>query len=405
MTEGFYSAFEDKFRGTRETIRRRLDFYLPFLRPLLSFYPSGNVIDLGCGRGEWLELLRIESISSMGVDADQGMLDACRMQNLPVKNCDAIEFLTSLPDESQVVVSAFHLVEHIPFASLMELACQALRVLKPGGLVILETPNPENLLVATSAFYLDPTHKQPIPPQLLSFVPEYTGFARTKILRLQESPDLANALSASLLDVLSGVSPDYAVIAQKSGPEALAESLSPLFNADYGLTLVELASRFQANLECKFFNAESRAEQVEARLEQVEARAEQYASQLLQVYSSSSWRLTVPLRGTVDFLRAAREKYHWRSAKKIFKKLIILPIDFVSSRPSLKRGFIMSARFFHVAEPIRHIYWLLIERDRPAQDVQTCRSVSPDQLCLNTRARQIYVDLQSAIAQKESEKG
>ncbi len=79
----------------------------------------------------------------------------------------------------------------------------------------METPNPENIVVATRDFYLDPTHQRPIPPQLLSFLPEFYGFARTKIIRLQESKDLEMRADLTLQDVLSGASPDYAVVAQK----------------------------------------------------------------------------------------------------------------------------------------------------------------------------------------------
>ena len=86
----------------------------------------------------------------------------------------------------------------------------------PGGLLIMETPNPENIVVATRNFYLDPTHQRPIPPMLLAFVAEYAGFARVKTLRLQESKELVNKGDVSLQDVFAGASPDYAVVAQKT---------------------------------------------------------------------------------------------------------------------------------------------------------------------------------------------
>ena len=88
--------------------------------------------------------------------------------------------------DSLTVVSAFHVVEHIPFETLRQLVDEAYRVLKPGGLLILETPNSENLVVGTSSFYLDPTHQRPLPAQLLTFVVEYAGFERVKTLYLQE---------------------------------------------------------------------------------------------------------------------------------------------------------------------------------------------------------------------------
>ncbi|MFH2055588.1 MAG: hypothetical protein ABIJ61_06505, partial [bacterium] len=118
----------------------------------------------------------------------------------------------------------------------------ALRVLKDGGLLILETPNPENLAVATNNFYLDPTHVRPLPPGLLSFLTEFEGFRRTKVLRLQEPKDLRKD-DPSLLDVLSGASPDYAVIAQKDGPAAFLADFDQAFSAEYGISSQELADR------------------------------------------------------------------------------------------------------------------------------------------------------------------
>jgi O-antigen chain-terminating methyltransferase len=351
MADHFYRDFEDKFRGSRTTIRRRLDVYLPFIRPLIRYHEAGNAVDLGCGRGEWLEILRQEGISATGIDLDEGMLDACRQLNLAVENGDAIEFLQMMSEESQFVVSAFHLVEHIPFDSLLEMTSQALRVLKPGGLLILETPNPENLLVATSSFYLDPTHVRPIPSQLLAYIADYAGFKRTKILRLQETAELLNTSDATLLEVLAGVSPDYAIIAQKAGDSESITLLNSVFHLDYGLSLGDLASKFQQGMENRFSQTQSRlaeidvrteqaqakavqaqakavqaqakaeqaqakAEQAQANAEQAQVKAEQFKvrteqaefnleqlhSQLMAVYSSSSWRLTSPLRWLFDAL-------------------------------------------------------------------------------------------------------
>lgn len=142
MSDQFYRAFEDKFRGSRSTIHSRLAVYRPFLSLLTKALPNGQGLDLGCGRGEWLEILQLEGIEPLGVDMDEGMLDACLALKLPTIKGDAIAYLAGLPDESLAVVSAFHLVEHIPFPQLQQLVAEALRTLKPGGLLIMETPNP-----------------------------------------------------------------------------------------------------------------------------------------------------------------------------------------------------------------------------------------------------------------------
>ena len=115
--DGFYRAFEDKHRGSRELIASRLKAYLPFVQPLNELYPHSMVVDLGCGRGEWLELMQSQGFDVLGIDMDNGMLEACRELNLPVKHGDAIEYLKNLPNESLSIVSAFHVVEHIPGVS------------------------------------------------------------------------------------------------------------------------------------------------------------------------------------------------------------------------------------------------------------------------------------------------
>ena len=186
INERFYRAFEDRFRGSREVIKSRLTVYLPFIEPLQEIYDVCRATDLGCGRGEWLELITEAGVTAHGVDLDDGMLAACRERNLSVETGDAISFLKSLPDQSQAIISGFHIIEHIAFSDLRVLVQEAFRVLKPAGLLILETPNPENIVVSSTSFHLDPSHIKPIPPQLLAFLTEYYGFYRNKILRLQE---------------------------------------------------------------------------------------------------------------------------------------------------------------------------------------------------------------------------
>ena len=162
MSNSFYRALEERFRENRELIKSSLRVYLPFIEPLAKVYKDAAAIDLGCGRGEWLELLTAAGFQAHGVDLDDGMLEACRERGLNVQTQDVIIALKALPDASHAIVSGFHIVEHIPFSDLQILVQEALRVLQPGGLLIMETPNPENILVGTTNFYLDPTHQRPI---------------------------------------------------------------------------------------------------------------------------------------------------------------------------------------------------------------------------------------------------
>jgi len=258
MSGNFYRAFEDRHRGPRALIKQRLRVYEPFLQSLKETDEACPALDIGCGRGEWLELLIEQGFQAKGVDLDEGMLQACRDSGLPAVQGDALSALQALPAESQSLISGFHIVEHIPFSVLQELVSEALRVLKPGGLLILETPNAENLVVGTNSFYLDPTHERPLPHQLLEFLVEYSGFARQKILRLQEAPQVRETDQLQLLDVLGGSSPDYAVVAQKHADKDRYEVLTPAFEKDFGVSLGTLAQRYEQQLQHRFW--ESRTE-------------------------------------------------------------------------------------------------------------------------------------------------
>jgi SAM-dependent methyltransferase len=239
----FYKAFEDRFRGSRELIAERLKIYLPLIQPLKNAYPDCKAVDIGCGRGEWLELLNSNGFKSHGVDIDEGMLENANLLGLSTELKDALEYLTSLPDESIHLISGFHIAEHLPFEILQKLVQESLRVLKPAGLLILETPNPENISVGSNTFYIDPTHVRPLPPPLLSFLPEYFGFARITVFRLNSSLPIDNDIS--LLNVISDVSPDYSVIAQKNGPLELLALFDVEFNKKYGCTLNELSEKYE----------------------------------------------------------------------------------------------------------------------------------------------------------------
>lgn len=276
MSSEFYRAFEDEFRGGRELIKSRLEQYLPFLDPLKEIHSELTAIDLGCGRGEWLELMGENGFSARGVDLDDGMLAACRERQFDVETGDAIAFLKNMPDESASIVSAFHLVEHIAFDDLKQLVEESLRVLKPAGLLILETPNPENLIVGTASFYFDPSHEKPIPPQLLDFIPRHFGFVRTKVVRLQEPKNIENK-KLNLLDIFVGVSPDYAIVAQKSAPEYELGMFSNAFEREYGVSLERIATIYSEQAEDQEFfeNRRARLDFLQKENDVVRARLEQ----------------------------------------------------------------------------------------------------------------------------------
>jgi SAM-dependent methyltransferase len=229
--DAFYERFEDTFRGSQDDIRGRLSIYIDVLQERLS--ASGDVIDLGSGRGEWLELLDASGYSGCGVDINQVAVSSCIERGLSAVRADCLAYLRGSPTESVAAVTSFHLVEHMPVEARLELIEQAFRVIKPGGLLILETPNPTNLRVGASTFYLDPTHDRPIHPDVLAFMVRDAGFAaiETRFLHPREnfsedddlSEELATDLASELMWSIRGPQ-DFAVIARKPSAPARESS-------------------------------------------------------------------------------------------------------------------------------------------------------------------------------------
>jgi SAM-dependent methyltransferase len=287
----FYKAFEEKYRGSRELIKNRLRVYLDIIKPLKDIYPEPNAIDLGCGRGEWLELIGELGFKAHGVDIDDGMLEDCRKNNLTYTKQDALEYLKILPDESHTIITAFHLAEHLSYEVLLRLTSEAKRVLKPCGLLIMETPNPENIFVGINNFYLDPTHIRPLPIGLLSFITECAGFSRIKVLRLQENKELLNNENLKIMDIINGVSPDYAVLAQKDGLQESLTLFEDAFSKDYGLSLLDLGEAYEKNkaatINKLYITTESQSQQLESQSQQLESQSQQLESQSQQLESQS----------------------------------------------------------------------------------------------------------------------
>jgi O-antigen chain-terminating methyltransferase len=221
MQGQLYTDFEGVFRGSREDIKKRVSVYISRLKTLGIGTTTMPVIDVGCGRGEWLEVLAENGLTAVGVDSNHTMIEECTARKLPAHTADALEFLSTLPSESQGAVTGFHIVEHLSTQGLIQLLNESVRVLKPGGIAIFETPNPENLLVSSVTFHLDPTHRAPLPPALLQFLVESTGLCSPEILYLHPYPEAyqirmedGNPIAAFLNHHFYGPQ-DYAVIAKR----------------------------------------------------------------------------------------------------------------------------------------------------------------------------------------------
>lgn len=175
LLTSFYNTLQERYRGSREEIKRRMTKYLPDVRAITDLTRK-PVLDLGAGRGEWLELLAEERIDAIGVDTNPIQIREASTANVTVHQSEACAYLATCADASFGVISAHHLVEHLPFETLVWLSREAMRVLAPGGLLLLETPNPRNILVGATTFYADPTHIQPLPPEVLETLLDTLGY-------------------------------------------------------------------------------------------------------------------------------------------------------------------------------------------------------------------------------------
>lgn len=217
-----YFDFENHFRGSREAIMERQKEYLPY------FAGKKAVLDLGCGRGEFLELLRDNGIPAKGVDLYDEFVCYCQGKGLDVVRADAIAYLSQ--GAAVDGIFAGQLVEHLSIGQILALCTNAYERLEEGGYLILETPNPMSLAIYTHAFYLDPSHQKPVHPYTLQYLAQKAGFGRVEILftqgsRLPEPVPIIkgdgvqnveefNRHMQAMAEYMYG-SQDYAVIAQK----------------------------------------------------------------------------------------------------------------------------------------------------------------------------------------------
>ncbi len=221
VLDAYYVAFEDACRGTRREIKQGLTHYLPVFADLREQQSLANlpVVDLGCGRGEWLELMREQGWQGQGIDLNPVMVEVCGEFGLTAQCLDALTYLKSLPESSVAAITGFHIIEHLPFAVLHGLFTEATRVVKAGGVILFETPNPENVLVGSHTFYHDFSHRNPVTPSAITFMAQYFGFVEVEIIRSHPYPAEAKVpgndpLTERVNGHLCGPQ-DYALLARK----------------------------------------------------------------------------------------------------------------------------------------------------------------------------------------------
>jgi SAM-dependent methyltransferase len=212
-----WMRFADAFRGPEDAIRERQKRYASRFARALNENSVYEILDLGCGRGEFLEAAREAGLSARGIDQSPECIALCRAKGLVVEQADLFAYLAAVEDRSLGGVFCSQVVEHLPPERVPALVRLLAAKLRPGALAAIETPNPECLAIFATHFYLDPTHTRPIPPVLLGFYLEEAGMGNVEVERLApaaESIPALNDLPASVRDALFG-GLDYAIFARK----------------------------------------------------------------------------------------------------------------------------------------------------------------------------------------------
>jgi 2-polyprenyl-3-methyl-5-hydroxy-6-metoxy-1,4-benzoquinol methylase len=203
--------FAESFRGPEEEIRDRQRHYV------LRFSGSSPVLDLGCGRGEFLEAARDAGLTASGIDQSDECVALCRAKGLQAEKADLFAYLDALADQSLGGIYCSQVVEHIDPHRLPDLIALMAKKLRSGALAVIETPNPECLAIFATHFYIDPTHTRPVPARLLGFYMEEAGFGRLEVERLSPAvnsiPALAELPAAVREQFFGGL--DYAMFGRK----------------------------------------------------------------------------------------------------------------------------------------------------------------------------------------------
>ncbi len=203
-----YARFAERFRGPESYVRKGIEVYRA------RFEGRKNVLDIGCGRGEFLAMMKEAGVTARGIDLEPGSVARCRAQGLDVEEADLFQYLTSLPDGTLDGIFCAQVVEHLPPARLPEMIRLSAAKLARNGVLLIETPNPECLAIFATHFFLDPTHTRPAPHPLLAFYLEESGFGLIEVLRLapaSESMPAVAALPDDFRNAFFGAL-DYAII-------------------------------------------------------------------------------------------------------------------------------------------------------------------------------------------------
>ena len=346
MESDFYFEFENKFRGDQDAISKALGIYDSLIHQTLNHVSNPKILDIGCGRGEFLEKWKKYIPNVLGIENDSRMVSVCESKGLNIIENNALEALQILPDNSISIITIFHMVEHLEYNQLFQILVECSRILQENGVLIIETPSIDNLIVSTNSFYLDHSHKTHINAESFSFMIENNGFVKAKHYFLRGGP-LQNTEHNKLTRLLNGVAQDLLFVATKS--QFMADDLFKINNSwelqlNVGITTMQAAIEYDlANL--KQYQLLNQKILIQQRLLDTQGRLLDKQGKLLNDLNQNLLNIQSNLKYFLQIMRLFRKcrRLFLKFAKSLIvfiMKIITRIFNFLLRFPVLKTIFI-----------------------------------------------------------------
>ena len=275
MIKNDYLDFENQFRGSRDSIVQRLSQYEGVLSILADKYTRPRALDIGCGRGEWLEKCRQYDFQSTGIDSDQSMVAFSKQLGLNIIDGDFNSILKSFDNGSLELITLFHVIEHLTNFEINQLILQCKRLLSNDGLLLFETPSIDNLQVSTRTFFLDPTHINQINPDQITYLVRKLGFFSSNYFYINsanKNRQFENNLNTIYKDVAQDILVISCLSAQIKNELDLKNSIW-YSKLDIGISTSEAIFNFDKNFENTKLKQKDLYLKLESRINYLEKRA------------------------------------------------------------------------------------------------------------------------------------
>ncbi len=352
-----YFDFENKFRGSRKQVEEKLAIYDELLDYIFSISNNPTALDIGSGRGEWLQKCSKKGFEARGIEINSAMIKESNKYNLTVLKGDAIEILQKIPNHSISLVTAFHVIEHLSHDQIEILFKECRRIVSNNGICLFETPSIDNLIVSTKSFYLDPTHINPINPDYMQYLLSHLGFDKVKYYYLNGGP-LSGESNFTLTRVLNGVAQDLLILAINSSTDmkSISNHISKWeSNLNIGISTFQASEDFDIQLmknisflKNSLINLENEVnhlKKINLSLQSEQILIKKQINKSYLPYSAYSIRVLGKAKKII--------KYSINIYKVIFTKLFRKMYLILSSIPFV-RSFVFSSKSYIIFKPLSY---------------------------------------------------